>query len=178
MGNNIQAVAYLHQGLQLVEKLDLKEEEAKIRHFLGLALWRHGDLESAQANLEKSSDLLETIRLSVQKTSSEYSISLFDKQIASYQALQRILVAMGRTEVALLVAEKSRTLANATLLNGKERSALGSTTFTTTSKVPPLLITSVETLIQKVDRHRVAVLYYSVSGDYLYSWLLIPERGK
>jgi tetratricopeptide (TPR) repeat protein len=181
LGNNIQAVAYLQQGLQLVEKSEnAKEEEAKIRHFLGLAFWRHGDFESAQAHLEKSTDLLETIRQNTYSSSSEYSLALFDRQIASYQALQRILVQMGRTDLTLLFAEKSRTLANSTLLSGKGE-------FVGSGKVSgdPLamatlsssLINSVDALVQRVNRHRAAVLYFSIAGGNLYSWLLIPDRG-
>ena len=45
VGNYRQAVQYLQQGLQIAEQLSRREDEAKIRHRLGLALWGHGDLE-------------------------------------------------------------------------------------------------------------------------------------
>ena len=45
IGNYRQAVQYLQQGLQIAEQLSRKEDEAKIRHRLGLALWGHADLE-------------------------------------------------------------------------------------------------------------------------------------
>ncbi len=45
IGNYRQAVQYLQQGLQIAEQLSRKEDEAKIRHRLGLALWGHEDLE-------------------------------------------------------------------------------------------------------------------------------------
>lgn len=35
-------------GLRLAEQLGLKEDEAKIRHGLGLSLWAGGNLEEAQ----------------------------------------------------------------------------------------------------------------------------------
>ncbi|CAL8082559.1 unnamed protein product [Orchesella dallaii] len=180
LGNNIQAVAYLQQGLQIFEKTDAKEEEAKVRHFLGLALWRHGDLESALAHLEKSTDLLENIRLSTHGTSSEYYLHLFDRQIASFHALQRILVSLGRTDLALLFAEKCRTIANTTLPNSHKEYAGGLKLFNdplSSSNTPINLINSVDLLVQRVNRHRAAVLYFSAIGGYLYSWLLIPERG-
>lgn len=144
-------------------------------------MWRHGDLESALAHLEKSTDLLETIRLSTRGTSTEYYLNLFDRQIASFHALQRILVSLGRTDLALLFAEKCRTIANTTLPSSQKEYAGGSKLFgdpfgsITTAALS--LINSVEHLVQKVNKHRAAVLYFSVIGGYLYSWLLIPERG-
>ncbi len=174
LGNNIQAVAYLQQALEMAESLETGEEEAKVRHFLGLALWKQGDLESAQAHLEKSTELLEGIR-QAGAGSDEYSLTLFDRQIASYQALQQILVPMGRTDLTLLFAEKSRTLANANLIR-RNQSSFGEQE--TGSTVPAHLIQSVDALVARVNKHRAAVLYFSVAGTYLYSWLLIPGRGK
>lgn len=67
-----------------------REEEARIRHRLGLALWGNGQLEQAQAQLEQAACLLESIRRET-RGSSDYKLSLFDLQTASYQALQVIL---------------------------------------------------------------------------------------
>lgn len=80
-------MAYLQQGLQIAEHLGRREEEARIRHRLGLALWGHGDLDGSQVQLERAASLLESIRREA-KGSSDYKLSLFDLQTASYQALQ------------------------------------------------------------------------------------------
>lgn len=87
LGNTSQAVAYLQQGLSIAEVLGRREEEARIRHRLGLALWGNGQLEQAQAQLEQAAHLLESIRRET-RGSSDYKLSLFDLQTASYQALQ------------------------------------------------------------------------------------------
>ncbi len=87
VGNYRQAVQYLQQGLQIAEQLARKEDEAKIRHRLGLALWGHADLEAAQRQLYSATELFENIRREAQ-ISSDYKLSLFDLQTASYQALQ------------------------------------------------------------------------------------------
>ena len=50
MGNYTDATRYLKEGLGLAEQFNRKEDEAKIRHRLGLALWGHGDLEDAQVS--------------------------------------------------------------------------------------------------------------------------------
>jgi len=95
LGNSHQAVAYLQQGLVLAEQLGRREEEARIRHRLGLALWGHRDLDGARAQLERAALLLEGIRREATGTN-DYKISLFDLQTASYQALQvRISTSFG-----------------------------------------------------------------------------------
>lgn len=71
----------------LAEQLGRREEEARIRHRLGLALWGHQDLEGAQNQLERAAQLLERIRREATGTN-DYKLSLFDLQTASYQALQ------------------------------------------------------------------------------------------
>lgn len=87
LGNTPQAVAYLQQGLLIAEQLGRREDEARIRHRLGLALWGNGDLEGAQQQLYRATDLFESIRREARGTS-DYKLSLFDLQTASYQALQ------------------------------------------------------------------------------------------
>jgi tetratricopeptide (TPR) repeat protein len=86
-GHYQEAVQYLQQGLQLADQVQRPEDEAKIRHRLGLALWGQGDLQAAQTQLYGAIDLFESMRREAQ-FNSEYKLSLFDLQTASYQALQ------------------------------------------------------------------------------------------
>lgn len=87
LNNHQKAVEYLRQGLQIAEQLGRMEDEAKIRHRLGLALWGNSDYEECQQQLYKASELFESIRRDAQ-FNSEYKLSLFDLQTACYQALQ------------------------------------------------------------------------------------------
>lgn len=87
LNNHQKAVEYLRQGLQIAEQLGRMEDEAKIRHRLGLALWGNGSHEECQQQLYKASELFESIRRDAQ-FNSEYKLSLFDLQTACYQALQ------------------------------------------------------------------------------------------
>lgn len=41
-------ISLFFSGLRLAEQLGKKEDEAKIRHRLGLSLWASGNLEEAQ----------------------------------------------------------------------------------------------------------------------------------
>lgn len=44
---------YLILGLRLAEQLGRREDEAKIRHGLGLSLWASGNLEEAQHQVSR-----------------------------------------------------------------------------------------------------------------------------
>ena len=87
MGQFADAVRHLESGLEIAEQCGRREDEAKIRHRLGLALWGHGSLEEAQHHLYRAAELFENIRRDA-LISTDYKLSLFDLQTASYQALQ------------------------------------------------------------------------------------------
>ncbi|XP_065205556.1 tetratricopeptide repeat protein 28 isoform X2 [Planococcus citri] len=174
LGNTNQAVAYLTQGLQIAEVLGRREEEARIRHRLGLALWSSGQLEAAHVHLDQAASLLEIIRRE-STGSTDYKLSLFDLQTASYQALQSVLVALNRTEEAMLIAERGRTRAFVDLL--LERQGYINNTISNRASSTNSAITSVDQIIDIVNKQKASVLYYSLAAGYLYSWLIVPNKG-
>ncbi|XP_069475462.1 tetratricopeptide repeat protein 28 isoform X1 [Ambystoma mexicanum] len=165
--NYSQAVMYLQEGLRLAEQLGRREDEAKIRHRLGLSLWASGNLEEAQHQLYRASALFETIRHEVQ-LSTDYKLSLFDLQTSSYQALQRVLVTLGHHDEALAVAERGRTRAFADLLVERQTGQQDS---------DPYSPVTIDQILEMVNSQRGLVLYYSLAAGYLYSWLLSPGAG-
>ncbi|XP_030005502.1 tetratricopeptide repeat protein 28 isoform X3 [Sphaeramia orbicularis] len=168
--NYAQAVMYLQEGLRLAEQLGRKEDEAKIRHRLGLSLWASGNLEEAQHQLYRASVLFETIRHETQH-STDYKLSLFDLQTSSYQALQRVLVSLGRHDEALAIAERGRTRAFADLLVERQKGTQQA------SGADPYIPVTVENILETVNSQRAMVLYYSLAGGFLYSWLISPGTG-
>ncbi|EEB13728.1 rapsynoid, putative [Pediculus humanus corporis] len=162
LGNSHQAVAYFQQGLVLAEQLGRREEEAKIRHRLGLALWGHNDLEGSQNQLERTVQLLESIRREATGIN-DYKLSLFDLQTASYQALQRVLVALNKQEEALLIAERGRTRAFVDLMMERQTPQRG-------LRMDDNVINSV------VNKQKASVLYYSLAAGYLYAWCIAPNK--
>ncbi|XP_062360403.1 tetratricopeptide repeat protein 28 isoform X1 [Cinclus cinclus] len=165
--NYSQAVMYLQEGLRLAEQLGRREDEAKIRHGLGLSLWASGNLEESQHQLYRASALFETIRHEVQ-LSTDYKLSLFDLQTSSYQALQRVLVSLGHHDEALAVAERGRTRAFADLLVERQTGQQDS---------DPYSPVTLDQVLETVNGQRGLVLYYSLAAGYLYSWLLAPGAG-
>ncbi|TMS08823.1 Tetratricopeptide repeat protein 28 [Larimichthys crocea] len=168
--NYAQAVMYLQEGLRLAEQLGRREEEAKIRHRLGLSLWAGGNLEEAQHQLYRASVLFETIRHETQH-STDYKLSLFDLQTSSYQALQRVLVSLGRHDEALAIAERGRTRAFADLLVERQKGSQQA------ASADPYVPVTVENILETVNGQRAMVLYYSLAGGFLYSWLISPGTG-
>ncbi|XP_029427963.1 tetratricopeptide repeat protein 28 isoform X2 [Rhinatrema bivittatum] len=165
--NYSQAVMYLQEGLRLAEQLCRREDEAKIRHRLGLSLWASGNLEESQHQLYRASALFETIRHEIQ-LSTDYKLSLFDLQTSSYQALQRVLVSLGHHDEALAVAERGRTRAFADLLVERQ---------TGQQDTDPYSPVTIDQILEIVNGQRGLVLYYSLAAGYLYSWLLAPGAG-
>ncbi|XP_054851980.1 tetratricopeptide repeat protein 28 isoform X2 [Eublepharis macularius] len=165
--NYSQAVMYLQEGLRLAEQLGRREDEARIRHGLGLSLWASGNPEEAQHQLYRASALFETIRHEVQ-LSTDYKLSLFDLQTSSYQALQRVLVTLGHHDEALAVAERGRTRAFADLLVERQMGP---------QEADPYSPVTVDQVLETVNSQRGLVLYYSLAAGFLYSWLLAPGAG-
>lgn len=173
LGNTTQAIAYLQQGLQIAEALSLREDEARIRHRLGLAMWSSGELEGTQIHMERAASLLEAVRREA-RGSADYRLSLFDLQTVCYQVLQRVLVLLGRSGEALLVAERGRTRAFVDLLLERQ-GADGN--HGRVALFDDCLPASMEQIIDVVNRQKSSVLYYSIAAGFLYCWLIVPSKG-
>ncbi|XP_045544954.1 tetratricopeptide repeat protein 28 isoform X2 [Salmo salar] len=174
--NYTQAVMYLQEGLRLAEQCGRREEEARIRHRLGLSLWASSNLEEAQNQLYRASALFESIRHEAQ-LNSDYRLTLFDLQTSSYQALQRILVSLGHYDEALAVAERGRTRAFADLLVERQQGHQPLTSDPYTPTPDPYSPVTVEHILDTVNSQKSLVLYFSLAAGYLYSWLLAPGTG-
>ncbi|XP_034048421.1 tetratricopeptide repeat protein 28 [Thalassophryne amazonica] len=170
LANYAQAVMYLQEGLRLAEQLGMREDEAKLRHRLGLSLWAGANLEEAQHQLYRASVLFETIRHESQH-STDYKLSLFDLQTSSYQALQRVLVSLGRHDEALAIAERGRTRAFADLLVERQKGSQQA------GRSDPYFPVTVDHILETVNGQKAVVLYYSLAGGFLYSWLICPGTG-
>ncbi|PZC83520.1 hypothetical protein B5X24_HaOG207503 [Helicoverpa armigera] len=181
MGACGSAVSYLRQALSATEGLADADEEARVRHRLGFALWASGELEEAKEQLQAALTLLES-----------GSDKHRDRKIAALytstqHALQRVLVELGRHPEALVVAERGRcrsldavtekpsgTLNQANLeLHAQQRNAEESGK----ERSEPWSPSSVEQILEVVNKQKAPVLYYSLAAGRLYAWLLQPHKG-
>ncbi|KAM7368634.1 hypothetical protein PAMP_012954 [Pampus punctatissimus] len=168
--NYAQAVMYLQEGLRLAEQLGRREDEAKIRHRLNAQVYCEDKIRDLLLQLYRASTLFETIRHETQHCT-DYKLSLFDLQTSSYQALQRVLVSLGRHDEALAIAERGRTRAFADLLVERQKGSQHA------ASADPYIPVTVEHILETVNGQRAMVLYYSLAGGFLYSWLISPGTG-
>lgn len=78
----------------------------------------------------------------------------------------------GRHDEALAIAERGRTRAFADLLVERQKGSQHS------SVTDPYIPVTVEHMVETVNSQRALVLYYSVAGGFLYSWLIAPGTGN
>lgn len=78
-----------------------------------------------------------------------------------------MLVQLNRCEEALLVTEKYRIRAKPATHN---------------TRVKPSpdyhKINSIESILDIVNKQKASVLYFSIASGYLFSWLIVPNKGK
>ena len=86
--------------------------------------------------------------------------------------LQRVLVTLGRYDEALVVAERGRTRAFVDFL--LERQKLGNDSWYMSIDSTPV---TRDTILDTVAKQQAAVLYYSLAGGHLYTWLITPDKG-
>jgi len=78
-----------------------------------------------------------------------------------------VLVQLNRCEEALLVTEKYRI---------RTKTATHNTRGKLTSDYHK--INSVQSILDIVNKQKASVLYFSIASGYLFSWLIIPNKGK
>lgn len=77
----------------------------------------------------------------------------------------------GRHDEALAIAERGRTRAFADLLVERQKGSQQA------ASTDPYIPVTVEHILETVNGQRAMVLYYSLAGGFLYSWLISPGTG-
>ncbi|XP_050353102.1 tetratricopeptide repeat protein 28 [Nymphalis io] len=180
MGACGSAVSYLRQALAATEGLADGDEEARVRHRLGFALWASGELEEAKEQLQAA---LTVLGPGYEKHRDRKIAALYT---STQHALQRVLVELGRHHEALVVAERARGRAAAERSAGAlshanlELHTAQSRNLTEDSakeRPDPWCPSTVEQVLEVVNKQKSPVLYYSIAAGRLYAWLLQPHKG-
>uniref|UniRef100_A0A182P3U2 Uncharacterized protein n=1 Tax=Anopheles epiroticus TaxID=199890 RepID=A0A182P3U2_9DIPT len=159
-----QAIGFLRQGLAIAQSLNKLEDEAKLRYRLGLSLVASGEEDAARQQMESAAQILESIRSD--QVTPEGRTLLYELQTACYQTLQRVLIGLGRTEEALVAAERCRSRMGADSNQSAENSLNNRKT----------LLTCSEYIFDTVNRSKTSIIYYSLAGSDLYAWFLQPQK--
>jgi len=167
------AVKMLKQALALITGLQETELEAKIRYYLGVALYHTNDLELAYVSLTRAVPLFDQL---YQGTNAYFDYStkrtlLLHSKL--YQTLIHVLVKQNKVEEALSVAEKerNRALVDIFLEKGVCRQTLQNVGLLKDQSLSP------EALVEIVSSYRAPVIYYTVALGHLFTWLIVPKNG-
>jgi len=111
--NYSQALEYNEQGWEMAKEMGKRPLESIALGNWGYTLWKAGNLPAAEEKLREAIAARESLRLGLEDAD---NISIFDTQARTYNLLQQVLVAQGRTDAALEIAERGRSRAFVELL--------------------------------------------------------------
>jgi CHAT domain-containing protein len=159
------------QALDLYEAIDDRYGQAQALVGMGLALHRAGRNREAEAPLRQAVARNEEIRARLGPRD-DLKVSLFDTQTSPYQALQVVLVAQGRSEDALVVAERARARAFVEQLQARSAPASSART-----PAPEAASAAMDLeAIRAVARSQAATLVqYALINDRIYTWVIAPD---
>jgi len=91
----------------------LQKGEWEALAYLGNTLFKSGNLAEAEKQLRAAIGILESLRPGLDDS---HKVTIFDTQVLTYTLLQQVLIAGGKPEAALEIAERGRTRAFVELL--------------------------------------------------------------
>ena len=151
------AIDYRQQSLTTMQAIGYRQGEWAALAYLGNALFKEGKLPEAEKKLWAALKVLETLRPGLDDI---HKVSIFDTQVLTYTLLQEVLVAQGKPDAALEIAERGRARAFVELLAKRlSPTATANSTFNT---APPTI-----EQIKRIAREQNATLV---------EYSIIPER--
>ncbi|ELS32425.1 Tetratricopeptide TPR_1 repeat-containing protein [Pseudanabaena biceps PCC 7429] len=184
------ALALQEQSWHLAKQIGDRRLEALTLSNLGYTLWRSQKYPEAEQKFLTALSLLESLRSDL---SDSDKVSIFDTQLHAFNLLQQIMIAQGKPESALVIAERGRARAFAELLSHRlnSDSALKSDREKERFNSPVLSLPSISINdIRRIAQQQNAVLVeYSLitdpsfigqgklKGEYtkLYIWVVQPS---
>lgn len=168
-GDYARAAEQYRQGLAAARAIGYRRGEGIALTNLGYALLKGGRLDAAEDALREALTVLDGIRERAGR-SDAHQVSLFETHLRTYRFLQVALVARGRPEAALEVAERGRARALAELLAG--RATPGAET--RAPAVPPPSLAQIRDAAR--TRQAVLVEYSAVPEEHqLFIWVVSPD---
>jgi CHAT domain-containing protein/tetratricopeptide (TPR) repeat protein len=134
---------------------------------LGVAQFKQGNLQEAERSLRESIVVQEGIR-GMLGPRDAMKISLFETQASPYEALQAVLVRMGRPLDALVIAERGRARAYVDMMLAHRSPA---------PRFPGGEVLSLQAIRGVAQQQQATLVNYSVLPGQLLIWV-IPPRGE
>ncbi|NEP15052.1 MAG: tetratricopeptide repeat protein, partial [Symploca sp. SIO2C1] len=164
-----EAIEYYQTALNYLQNREYPYEEATALSNLGKALLAQGNLLEAEASLRDAIGIWEDFR-KLLGSKDNWKISLFEKQVDTYNVLQEVLVDQNKPFEALEIAERGRTRALIELLlkglsPAQQESAIAD--YSKLSEIKQIAAQQKATLVE----------YSLISENLLYIWVIQPT-GK
>ncbi|WP_190445599.1 tetratricopeptide repeat protein [Tolypothrix tenuis] len=115
-GNYPKAIDYSQQSLAITQEIKDSQSTSNLLNNLGFYFYKQGNLKLAESTLIEGMKVRESLRAKLQDSE---KISIFDTQLNTYRALQQVLIAQNKTDVALEIAERGRARAFVELLSSR-----------------------------------------------------------
>ncbi|MEA5390329.1 CHAT domain-containing protein [Cyanobium gracile UHCC 0139] len=175
-----QARRRYREALGLYDAIGDRYGQAQALTGLGLALHRAGDNRAAEMPLREAVVRNEEIRARLGPRD-DLKVSLFDTQSSPYQALQVVLIAEGRSEDALVVAERARARAFVEQLQTRSSATRSGGTRSGPATLPGEAGAGIDppmdlAAIREVARRQGATLVqYALINNRIYAWIVAPD---
>ncbi len=182
-----QALALQEKSWQLAQQIGDRKLEAQTLSNWGYTLWRSQKYAEAEQKFLASLKLLESLRSNL---SDNDKVSIFDTQLHAFNLLQQIMVAQGKPEVALEIAERGRARAFAELLSLRlNSSSVSKSELKSDRKVTDLPSVNIADIRRIAQQQKAVMVEYSLianpsfigqgklKGEYikLYIWVIQPS---
>ncbi|MCX5933628.1 MAG: CHAT domain-containing protein, partial [Pseudanabaena sp. LacPavin_0818_WC45_MAG_42_6] len=163
LGEYDKALSLQEQSWQLAKQIGDRRLEAMTLANWGYTLWRSQKYAEAEQKFMKSLNLLESLRSNL---SDGDKVSIFDTQLHAFNLLQQIMVAQGKHEEALEIAERGRARAFAELLSRRVSSSSAPKAAQKNEAIIPSLAPVSIADIRRIAKQQNAVMVeYSLIAD-------------
>jgi CHAT domain-containing protein len=163
LGEYDKALSLQEQSWQLAKQIGDRRLEAMTLANWGYTLWRSQKYAEAEQKFMKSLNLLESLRSNL---SDGDKVSIFDTQLHAFNLLQQIMVAQGKHEEALEIAERGRARAFAELLSRRVSSSSAPKSAQKNEAIIPSLAPVSIADIRRIAKQQNAVMVeYSLIAD-------------
>ena len=115
-GQYPQALKFFGEALAIFREVGDKVGEARTLRYIGSTFYQSGKFVEAEKTLRDGIELLESLR---PRLSDANKISIFETQTATYQLLQKVLIAQNKSNEALEISERGRARAFVQLLQSR-----------------------------------------------------------
>lgn len=178
-GKPAEAIAHHQRALAILREIGDRPNQGRALSLLGEALVAQGNLEAAADALTEAVDIWESLRPGL---SDADQVSLFETQASTYRLLQQVLIDLGKTQEALLIAERGRSRAFLELVAQRlsAQAALRLQTLPPSlSEIRQIARQQEATLVQYtlLDRNRLGIWVIRPDGNIQFRQTTLPETA-